>query len=296
MSEWSVAQYGSVREAVASTIGPGVEILRGSSIAGGCIAGGKRLDLSNGDALFLKESTHLPVDMFVTEAEGLSLLQNDHLRVPRPLGWGRSGSSTFLLMEFMPSESRAHDYDRVLGVGLARLHRGRTDRRAGLPFDNYIGSTPQRNTLCDSWIEFFSTQRIGFQVELARKRGILDATTAVNALRVADKLGELLPESEEKSLLHGDLWGGNVIVGPNGLPVLIDPAVYFGHREADLAMTELFGGFSSGFYDAYENEWPLEPGYRDRRDLYNLYHMLNHLNIFGGSYLGSVRSIVRHYA
>ena len=296
MSQWSVTRYDSIDACLAVAAGHKVRVAGRSSVAGGCISGGSRLELTDGSSLFLKRSSTLPVGMFAAEAEGLMLLQNDHIRVPRPYGWGSDAGASFLLMEYVDSAPRSPDYDRALGRGLARLHRERTESLAGLGFDNYIGSTPQRNTRCDSWIEFFAIHRLSFQAELARSGGLLDAGTAAEIERLIGRLGELLPDTERKSLIHGDLWGGNVMTGPDGLPALIDPAVYFGHREADVAMTELFGGFSRAFYAEYNNEWPLDSGYAKRSDLYNLYHMMNHLNIFGGSYLGSVRSIVRRYA
>jgi fructosamine-3-kinase len=234
--------------------------------------------------------------MFSAEALGLSLLASEHLRTPRPYAYGDGRGEGFLLMEWIDPGRRGSGAYDVLGTGLAQLHRERRSPLAGLESDNYIGSTPQRNEQCESWIEFYGSRRLAYQLSLAATHGRIDSPTASAIGRVIARLGDLLPEQEQMSLLHGDLWGGNVMVDSNGAPVLIDPAVYYGHREADIAMTELFGGFPSSFYSAYAQAWPLEGGYDKRRDLYNLYHMLNHLNIFGGSYLGSVQSIVSRYS
>ncbi len=150
----------------------------------------------------------------------------------------------------------------------------------------------------NDWHAFFGERRLGFQIELARRGGRADAALERGVHRVIDRLDELIPDLDDggASVLHGDLWGGNYLVSSDGEPVLIDPAVYYGHREADLAMTELFGGFQAPFYRAYKSEWPLVPGYEARRDVYNLYHLLNHLNLFGSSYAGSCAAIVRRFA
>jgi protein-ribulosamine 3-kinase len=165
---------------------------------------------------------------------------------------------------------------------LAKVHRTAAPR-FGWQRDNYIGSTPQRNGWCEDWREFWIERRVGPQLELARRNGF----------RVAEPpLGSLDGHRPQPSLLHGDLWSGNAGFTAEG-PVIFDPAVYYGDREADLAMTELFGGFPGTFYEAYHAAWPLEPGYEQRKHLYNLYHLLNHLNLFGGSYLGQVESTLR---
>jgi protein-ribulosamine 3-kinase len=295
VSDPGVPRYADPDAAIRSIYGPEVTVQRRSPVAGGCISNGTRLDLSDGTSLFMKESRRLPPGMFRAEAQGLGALRSDHVRVPQPLAYGQGERYGFVLMEWIDSGSKRADFDTLLGAGLAELHRGRQCPRAGFDGDNYIGSTPQENPWTGSWIAFFREHRIGFQLRLAVRRNRLDGPSAKGIERLMQRLEELLPEVDQKSILHGDLWGGNVMVGSDGGAVLIDPAVYYGHREADLAMTELFGGFSRRFYDAYREAWPLVPGYSDRRDLYNLYHLLNHLNIFGGSYLSSVNGIVARY-
>ena len=162
--------------------------------------------------------------------------------------------------------------------------------------DNYIGSTPQKNTLEKDGIVFFRDQRINFIRQLARQSGLLPVAIDKKLDLLCDKLGKFLNISEEKpALMHGDLWSGNYFPDRDGKPCIFDPAVYYGLREADLAMTELFGRLPQKFYDVYQEVFPMNPGYEERKDLFNLYHLLNHLNIFGSSYLSSVQQIVKRY-
>jgi fructosamine-3-kinase len=270
-------------------------------VAGGCIANGQRLDFSDGSRLFLKQSATLPPKMFAAEAHGLAALSNgDGPRVPQPLAHspvdgGRGGASGFLVTEWIDSGRPGSSYSERFGRELAALHETNTAERFGFSEDNYIGSTPQPNRWTSSWSEFFREQRIGAQVRLARDHGRIGVPLALRIESILARLDALLPAPRCPALLHGDLWGGNAMCDSAGAPVIFDPAVYYGHPEADLAMTELFGGFGPRFYRAYDEVSPLEPGYAERRDLYNLYHMLNHVNLFGSGYLGSVTSIVRSY-
>jgi fructosamine-3-kinase len=181
-----------------------------------------------------------------------------------------------------------------LGRGLAAQHRT-TAETFGLDHDNFCGSNAQINTPTDDWVTFFGERRLGYQMELVRSRGRLPGRRGDRLENLIAQLGNWLPSHPPASLLHGDLWGGNWLVTAMGEPALIDPAVYYGHREADLAFTELFGGFPAAFYQAYQSAWPLDPGYEERKPLYNLYHLLNHLNLFGESYGGGVDSILQRY-
>jgi fructosamine-3-kinase len=174
------------------------------------------------------------------------------------------------------------------------LHRV-SGQHYGLDHDNFIGATPQPNQQLDHWSDFFREQRLGFQLDLAQQHGYLSAHQSRLAETLLARLANWLPARPPASLLHGDLWGGNWLATPQAGAALIDPAIYYGHREAELAFTELFGGFPSRFYAAYNAAWPLEPGYEERRPLYNLYHLLNHLNLFGAGYLGAVDQILRKY-
>lgn len=199
------------------------------------------------------------------------------MRAPQPLAQGVAGGKAYLLLEYLDLKSTA-DF-AALGRMLATAHR-KPGARFGWQRDNYIGATPQANGWCDDWAEFWRERRLRPQLELARSKGFDLGKVALEDLLVRHK--------PEPSLLHGDLWSGNAGFTASG-PVVFDPAVYYGDREADLAMTELFGGFPREFYAAYEEVFPLPEGYGMRKHLYNLYHLLNHLNLFGGGYLGQVK-------
>ena len=298
MSEGIIRDAPTVQDAIARIAGASATVTQATPVSGGCIAGGTRIDLSDGSSWFVKRSSRLPRDTFSAEADGLAALAaGPGPRVPRVVAVGdEKADEGFVIMEWIEQGRRRLDFDAVLGRQLAELHRRRLGDRYGFERDNYIGSTPQPNTWTHSWHEFFRVHRLGYQVRLAASRGLVDANLAQGLDSLSARLESLLPVPEHPALLHGDLWGGNCLVGPEGEPVVIDPAVYFGHREADLAMTELFGGYGVGFLQAYEETWPLETGFADRVDLYNLYHLLNHANLFGGGYIARVRDIVRRWS
>ena len=250
-------------------------------VSGGCIHRCYRAQ-RDGRAVFLKLNEARFADAFAAEADGLAALRAAGCRAPEPIALGSAGANAYLVLEFL--ELRSHGDFAALGTMLAALHR-RQAERFGWARDNYIGSTPQPNRWCESWSMFWREQRLEPQLALAAKNGYrLDVPP----------MGKLLAgHAPAPSLLHGDLWSGNAGFLADGAPVLFDPAVYYGDREADLAMTELFGGFAPQFYAAYNAAWPLAPGYEQRKHLYNLYHLLNHLNLFGGGYLAQVRAGLR---
>jgi protein-ribulosamine 3-kinase len=229
--------------------------------------------------VFVKLNDARYADAFAAEAEGLRALRGAGARAPEPIRHGVAGGQAYLLMEWLDLGSRG-DF-AALGAMLAAMHRAQSDRY-GWPRDNYIGSTPQLNGACATWAEFWRERRLEPQLALARRSG--------HRLDVMPVWRLLEGHQPPASLLHGDLWGGNTGFLAGGAPVLFDPAVYYGDREADLAMTELFGGFPEKFYEAYSEAWPLEQGYELRKQIYNLYHLLNHLNLFGGGYLGQVKA------
>ncbi|UYN89766.1 MAG: fructosamine kinase family protein [Anaerolineales bacterium] len=228
--------------------------------------------------------------MFAREAEGLAALAaTQTLRVPEVHLVGED----LLLLEDLQPATRAADYWQQLGRGLAQLHQ-HTSPQFGFAHDNYIGSTPQPNGWMADGFAFFAVRRLGYQARLAHSHGLLDADEVAAIQRLAARLPQLVP-AQPASLLHGDLWAGNAITDGAGAPALIDPAAHYGWAEAELGMTALFGGFPLEFYAAYEAERPLEPGWRQRLSLYNLYHLLNHLNLFGRSYHAQVIEVVKSY-
>ncbi len=233
--------------------------------------------------------------MFEAEADGLAELRaTGEVRVPDVIDCGVMNGEAYLDLEPLQLERPSQAAAALFGEQLANLHR-HTQERFGWFRDNTIGMTPQRNTLCDDWVIFFREHRLGFQVELAISNGY-GADIAELGGRVCQRLPQLFDDyAPQASLLHGDLWGGNWgAVG--GEPVIFDPAVYYGDRESDIAMTLLFGGFGRSFYAAYESAWPMAPGHHERIRLYQLYHVLNHLNLFGGSYLNQAIDLLRELA
>lgn len=266
-------------------------------VSGGDISQAARVRLANGAHLLVKwRSDSLP-GLFTTEGRGLELLRAaGALRVPKVMAYSEATTAgpAFIAMEWLDTGAKSGGIAAALGSGLAAQHRFLA-ASFGLDHDNFIGANPQPNGQGDNWASFFREQRLGFQMELAGRNGLLPAQRARRLETLLARLGDWLPAQPPASLLHGDLWGGNWLATTSGEPALIDPAVYYGHREADLAFTELFGGFPAAFYAAYQANWPLESGYEERKELYNLYHLLNHLNLFGESYGGSVDSILRRF-
>ncbi len=260
------------------------------SIGGGCINASYRVTAA-GEEYFVKVNDASKVDMFRAEAAGLEqLATTSTLRVPYPIGVDSTASQAFIVMESLPLGGRG-DMEEF-GRQLAALH-GATDRQYGWHRDNTIGSTHQPNTPHHNWIEFWRQHRLGYQLDLVQNR---DGNSPL--YRCGRELMERFPQlfdgySPQPSLLHGDLWSGNYAFTSSGEAVIFDPAVYFGDREADIAMTELFGGFGDRFYAAYEEVLPLSDGYPIRKRLYNLYHILNHYNMFGGGYGAQAEGMVQ---
>lgn len=289
----------SLKEAIALVCGRGVAIEKKQAVHGGDANDAFKLFLSNGEALFLKANSISNADFFRAEAEGIVAIKSTGaVRVPDIHAIGTDQGYSFLLMEYIERAVTRPGFWEKLGYDLACMHKADTSSFLdegvyGFKSDNYIGAGKQKNTPKSSWIEFFSECRLRPQFELAQK--YLDSTTIRLTWSLLDNLDHYLFEPEEPSLLHGDLWSGNYMSDDNGQPMLIDPAVYVGCNEADIAMTELFGGFDNRFYDAYFEAMGKVPGYEDRRDLYNLYHLTNHLNLFGSAYLSSVVRTIKKY-
>lgn len=286
-----------LQRAVESAIGEvtiGVSIVGSVAVSGGSINSARLLTSSDGRKLFLKSNPAPLPHMFEREAEGLCALAGaGHLRVPRPIAHGED-PIPFLVMEAVEVSSPGRGFFEDFGRRFAQLHRDATSERFGWTNDNYIGSTTQPNGWMDSWTDFWRERRLGHQLRLAESQGRADAELRRLGDRLMNRLDDFLGDVDEPaSLLHGDLWGGNYLTDTDGRAVLIDPAVYYGHREADLAMTRLFGGFQPAFYRAYEEAWPLQAGSEVRGKIYELYHLLNHLNLFGGGYRSGCVSILR---
>ncbi len=266
------------------------KVVSSHPVGGGCINNGAVLTTASGDSFFLKSNPDAAKEMFAREAEGL-----DELRVPGGPRIPQSflfGQDYFLMEDLSPAPPR-EDYWTVFGRQLAMLHT-HIQRQFGFKHDNYLGRTPQPNPWTEDGYAFFREQRLNFQARLAEKRGFLSKSEARQVEALSNRLPQLVP-FQPASLLHGDLWSGNAITDHQGVPAIIDPAVYYGWAEAELAMTDLFGAFPAAFYSAYQEVRPLEAGFKERFPLYNLYHLLNHLNLFGRSYLSSVLSILRKY-
>jgi len=260
-------------------------------VAGGCISNGARLTTDLGRSFFVKQNASAPETMFVREMEGLRALSvPGGPRVPIP----HLAGPEFLLLEDLDPAAPSGDYWQSFGQQLAALH-SHTGPDFGFESDNFIGSTPQPNPWTTDGHKFFARHRLGYQAELALQQGLINRKDFRSVFDLAEELPKLVPE-QPASLIHGDLWSGNAIAGPNGEPAIIDPAAHYGWAEADLGMTTLFGGFPEAFYKSYEEARPLEAGWRGRLPIYNLYHLLNHVNLFGAGYLGQVRSILQQFS
>ena len=267
-------------------------------VAGGCINDSRVLKLENqcdgaGEKFFVKINAASFLDQFEAEAAGLEeLAVADAIRVPTVITMGIVQSEAFLALSHIPMGRGRANSARDLGAQLAMMHRTLSKNgKFGWSRDNAIGATPQVNSWTSGWCEFFCEHRLKFQFDLARAKG----RVFPNEAAFLDGAVPAILDGHEPtpSLLHGDLWGGNVSYDTEGSPVIFDPAVYFGDRETDMAFTYMFGGFDREFYQAYEAAWPLAPEFERRRELYNLYHLLNHFNLFGGSYAAQAEASMR---
>ncbi len=274
----------------------GSKIKSFNSLSGGCISDAFKVTTVEGLNYFLKYNPSISNDMFVKEANGLKELSKANaIRIPEVLSFDED----YILLEYIPTGSKNKNFFEEFGRNFAEMHKF-TSNNFGFYEDNYIGSNPQKNIPNEkektSWVDFYFNKRILYQFQLAEKLGNSTPELRKRISNLENKIEDIIGNTTEKpSLLHGDLWAGNYMVDENGNVVLIDPAVYYGHREADLGMTKLFGGFSSEFYNAYNERFPLEDGYDYRENIYKLYHVLNHLNLFGGGYYSQALSLIKFY-
>lgn len=281
----------SVQRALSTALGGEVVVTGRRPLGGGSICDTVRLDTNRG-RFVLKSAEGAGLGLFSAEASGLRALRAaaSGLTVPEVVCVSEAAPA-FLVLEYLEAGPAVSDFDERLGRGLAALHRS-PGPAYGFETTNYCGLTPQPNTWTTSWVAFYAEHRLGFQVERAAKAGLIAAAERKRLERFIRGLPECIFEPPEgPALIHGDLWAGNLVVDAAGGPALIDPASYFAHREAELGMMRLFGGFSPRVYDAYHEAFPLEAGWRERNRIYQLYHLLNHLNLFGAGYLGQVMAI-----
>lgn len=281
--------WGAIGDGLVEATGEQGAVTPLGEVGGGCINRAMRIN-HGGQTYFVKLNDAAHADMFAAEARGLRELRDSHsLRVPEPLCYGADAQSAWLVLEDLALGGSGDP--AALGCGLATMHQV-TQEYFGWERDNTIGSTPQINTREGDWAVFWREHRLRFQLDLAERHGFGGRLRA-RGERLLDALPLLFAGHQPAaSLLHGDLWSGNYAYTHGGEPVIFDPAVYYGDREADIAMTELFGGFGRTFYVAYREAWPLDEGYAVRKTLYNLYHVLNHLNLFGGGYLSQAQGMI----
>lgn len=280
-----------IAEHITQVSGEKFEVSNYTAVGGGCINTGYKLT-DGTRSYFVKLNQAAQVAMFEAEALGLKQMwQTQTILVPKPICYGTEGNNCYIVLEWLDLGGRGNDKSwEEMGRKLAALHRYQGKSEFGWDINNTIGSTLQINTWSADWAEFWAEHRIGYQLKLAKRRG--------GSFSQGDRLLKIIPEllaahQPQPSLVHGDLWGGNAAVTESGQPVIFDPATYWGDREVDIAMTELFGGFSTAFYRGYNQAWLLDDGYKQRKTLYNLYHILNHFNLFGGSYAAQAERMIQ---
>jgi protein-ribulosamine 3-kinase len=278
MSRWQ-----SIVLHIEQTTGQAFSVKRQQSVAGGSINAAFLLSDEN-NKYFVKTNASGQLAMFEAEARGLQeIASSNTLKVPRPVCFGDDQKQSYIVMEYLDMSGRADQM--VLGQQLAAMHCV-TAKKFGWEINNTIGATHQPNVWMDNWLDFWSEQRLGFQLQLAAKNGYGGELQSLGEKLLIEMAELFSGRVIRPSMLHGDLWGGNVAGLKDGTPVIYDPAFYYGDREADLAMTYVFGGFTQNFYDSYQNAYPLDDGFAVRKTFYNIYHIINHLNLFGGGYHG----------
>lgn len=277
-------QWQSIARHIEQTSGRDFSVKQQQSLSGGSINAAYLLTGENGKQYFVKTNHSGLLDMFEAEARGLQALASSNtLKVPQALCFGDDQQQSYIVMEYLEMTGRA---DQVtLGEQLAALHRVTADQ-FGWDIDNTIGATHQSNAWMGNWLDFWRERRLGYQLQLAAQNGYGGELQSLGEKLLIEMPVLFTGREIKPSMLHGDLWGGNVAGLNDGTPVIFDPAFYYGDREADLAMTYVFGGFGPDFYASYQNAFPLDDGFAVRKTFYNIYHIINHLNMFGGGYHG----------
>ncbi len=277
-------QWQSIIEHIEQTTGRSFSIGQQQSMGGGSINDAFLLTGENGQQYFVKTNRTGQKAMFEAEALGLQEIASSHtLKVPKSVCFGEDRAQSYIVLEYLDMAGQADQ--RLLGEQLAAMHQ-KTAERFGWEINNTIGATFQPNDWMDNWLRFWSEQRLGFQLQLAAQNGYGGELQSLGEKLLIEMPALFTGREIKPSMLHGDLWGGNVAGLKDGTPVIFDPAFYYGDREADLAMTYVFGGFSPDFYASYQNAFPLDDGFAVRKTFYNIYHIINHLNLFGGGYHG----------
>lgn len=274
----------------------GIKIQNSQPISGGDINQAALLHCTDQRQFFVKYNTTVVApEMLGTEAKGLQVLQAAQaIRIPQIIAQGQTTEGiAFLVLEYIQGGARQSTFWQQFGFSLAALHRN-TAPKFGLDHTNFIGSLPQSNQWHDTWSIFFAEERLLPQMQMARTAKLLDSNDEKRFHILCQQLHSICPV-EAPALIHGDLWSGNFLCDESGKPVLIDPAVAYAHREMDLAMSKLFGGFDAAFYQAYHEAWPLEPGFEQRVEIFQLYYLLVHVNLFGRSYVPAVRGILQQF-
>lgn len=296
MDFWGDEQFSFFESILFSAVGHPVQVIEAQLVSGGDINTAAQVFSSEG-VFFVKWNSFDQPDkqaLFEAEANGLELLRRtDALQIPQVVGYGHQGHKSYLILEYIDAGKPTKAYWETLGQSLAVMH-SHTQPKFGLHFDNFIGSLPQANTLTTNGYDFFFEHRLLPQAGLALYKGLLSKATYDALFRLRTHLPDLIP-NDRPALLHGDLWSGNVLVNENNKPALVDPAVYYGFREAELAFTKLFAGFDEYFYDAYKEVFPLHPGFDERVAIYNLYPLLVHVNLFGSGYVSGIERVLKQF-
>ncbi len=266
------------------------KIINSSSLGGGSIASANKITTQSGKNYFYKTYSNRKIHH--KEANGLcELRKTKTIRIPEVI----AVNDDFLLLEYIETGIEKPDFSENFGVMFAKMHKTKSDK-FGFYEDNYLGKTFQKNTPCfTNWVEFYWENRLLYQLRLAEKRGYATKELIEVFNKLESKITSIITTDEKPTIIHGDLWSGNYMVDKQGNACIIDPAIYYGHREADLAMTRIFGGFDFDFYRAYEKEYPLEDGHKYREGIYEVYHIINHLNSFGTTYYGQTISLLKQY-